>query len=114
MSAKKRTDNKSKSLIRKNDTVVVLSGRDRGKKGKVLQVLPGDGKVIVEGLNFVHRHTRPTQENQQGGIVQKEAPLSISNVNIYCGSCDKAVRTGLNVLEDGTKVRICRKCKETV
>ena len=114
MSTSKRTDNKIKSLIRKNDTVVVLSGRDRGKKGKVLQVLPGDGKVIVEGLNFVHRHTRPTQENQQGGIVQKEAPLSISNVNIYCGSCDKAVRTGLNVLEDGTKVRICRKCKETV
>jgi large subunit ribosomal protein L24 len=114
MSKLKKDNNKIKTLIRKNDTVVVLSGRDRDKKGKVLQVLPFSGKVIVEGLNFVHRHTRPTQDNQQGGIVQKEAPITISNVNIHCGSCDKAVRTGVNVLEDGTKVRICRKCKETV
>ena len=114
MSAMRNESGTTKTLIRKNDTVMVVSGREKGKKGKVLQVSPAQGKILVEGLNFVHRHTKPTQQNQQGGIVQKEAHVNISNVLLYCGSCDKGVRAGVNVLEDGSKVRICRKCKETI
>lgn len=102
--------------IKKNDTVKILTGKDRGKTGKVLAVYQGRGekRVLVQGLNFVKKHTRRTREDQQGGVVQKESPVSISNLMIVCQKCGKATRIGFSNLSDGTKVRICRKCKELI
>lgn len=96
----------------KNDTVLVISGNYKGKKGKVLKVFPKESRVIVEGVNFIKRHTRPTQKNPQGGIVEKEAPVQISNLMVVCPKCDTPSRLGRKVLEDGKRVRICRSCEE--
>ena len=96
----------------KNDTVLVISGNYQGKKGKVLKVFPKNSRVIVEGVNFIKRHTRPTQKNQQGGIVEKEAPIHVSNLMVVCPKCDTPTRLGRKVLEDGKRVRICRSCSE--
>ena len=97
--------------IRKNDTVVVVTGRDRGKRGRVLRVLPDKGRIIVEGINFIKRHTRPNpQKNIKGGIVQREAGLNASNVQLVCGSCHQPTRVGWRIDDDGEKSRICRKC----
>jgi large subunit ribosomal protein L24 len=98
--------------IRKDDTVQVLSGKDRGKTGRVLKVFPHKERVIVEGINLVKRHTRPNPKNQQGGILAKESSLHISNVALYCSRCRKGVRFGVRILDDGSKIRFCRKCKE--
>lgn len=98
--------------IKKNDMVVVLSGKDRGKRGKVLGVFSQKERLLVEGVNLVKRHTRPSQKNQQGGIVSQEAPIHISNVNLYCPRCQRGARFGVRILEDGSKIRYCRKCKE--
>ncbi len=98
--------------IKKNDTVQVLLGKDRGKTGKVLRVFPEKERVIVEGINLVKRHTRPNPKNQQGGIVAREAPFHISRVNLFCSRCQKGVRFGVRLLEDGSKIRFCRKCGE--
>jgi large subunit ribosomal protein L24 len=100
------------SKIKKNDQVVILAGKDRGKTGKVLVVMPAEGKAIVEGVNFVHRHTRKSRDNQQGGIVKKEAPISISKVAVFCKRCNRGTKTGYSILGDGTKSRFCRKCNE--
>jgi large subunit ribosomal protein L24 len=100
--------------VKKNDMVEIISGKDRGKTGKVLRVLPGKGRVVVENLNVIKRHTRPNQLNPEGGIIEKEAPLSISNVMLICGSCNQAARTGVRLLEDGSKTRYCKKCNESV
>lgn len=100
--------------VKKNDMVEIIAGKERGKTGKVLRVLPGKGRVVVENLNVIKRHTRPTQLNPEGGIVEKEAPLSISNVMLVCGSCNQATRTGVRLLEDGSKTRYCKKCNESV
>jgi len=96
----------------KNDNVLVISGNDKGKKGKVLKVFPKANRVIVEGVNFIHRHTRPTQKNQQGGIVEKEAPIEASNLMVVCPKCDTPSRMGNKILNDGRKVRVCRNCTE--
>lgn len=96
--------------IKKNDIVVVLKGKEKGKSGKVLRVLPEKNKAIVEKLNFIKRHARPSQQIRQGGIIQKEAPLPISNLMLLCQKCNKPVRAGHKVLEDGQKVRVCKKC----
>lgn len=96
----------------KNDTVLVISGNYRGKKGKVLKVFPKNHRVIVEGVNFIKRHTRPTQKNQQGGIVEKEAPIHVSNLMVVCPKCDTPTRLGRKVLENGNRVRICGRCGE--
>lgn len=98
--------------IKKNDMVQILSGKDRGKTGRVLRVFPGKEKVIVEGVNIIKRHTRPNPKNQQGGIISQEAPIHISNVNLFCSRCQKGVRFGVRILEDGSKIRFCRKCNE--
>jgi len=101
--------------IKKNDMVKVRCGKDKGKTGKVLRVFPGeDGKerVIVEGVNLVKRHTKPNPKNQQGGIVSRESAFHISNVNLFCPRCQKGVRYGVRVLEDGSKIKFCRKCNE--
>jgi large subunit ribosomal protein L24 len=96
----------------KNDTVLVISGNYRGKKGKVLKVFPKNHRVIVEGVNFIKRHTRPTQKNQQGGIVEKEAPIHVSNLMVVCPKCDTPTRLGGKVLENGSRVRVCGRCGE--
>ncbi len=98
--------------IRRNDQVKVIAGKDRGKSGKVLRVLPKSKKAIIEGVNFIKRHARKTRQEQQGGIVQKEAPLDISNLEVVCSRCSKPTRVGITVLTDGTKSRYCKKCEE--
>ncbi len=98
--------------IRKGDTVVVTKGKDAGKKGKVIEVLTAKSKVLVEGINTVKKHKRQTRQDQAGGIITVERPLSVSNVLLYCKNCDRGVRTGFSLLKDGTKTRLCKRCKE--
>lgn len=103
-----------KSRIRKGDTVVVIAGRDRGKSGKVLSVDRSAGKIVVEKLNMIKRHTKPNQKVKQGGIIEREAPLALANVMFLCGNCSKPVRLGIKQLNDGRRVRICKKCQEVI
>jgi large subunit ribosomal protein L24 len=98
----------------KNDMVLVVSGNYKGKKGKVLKVFPKENRVIVEGVNFIKRHTRPTQKNPQGGIIEKEAPIQASNLLVICPKCDSPSRIGRKVLENGKRVRICKNCEEMI
>ena len=101
--------------IRKNDDVVVTTGKDRGKRGRVLKVLPEKNRLIVEGVNFIKRHTKPNPQRQvKGGVVEREASLHASNVQLVCPECGKPTRLGHKVLSDGRKVRICRKCEGVV
>jgi large subunit ribosomal protein L24 len=104
----------SKLHVKKDDMVKVIAGKERGKTGKVLRVFPAKGRVLVESLNVVKRHTRPSQMSPEGGIVEKEAPLSSANVMLLCASCDKPTRTGVRRLEDGSKTRYCKKCDASV
>ena len=104
----------AKLHVKKDDMVKILAGKERGKTGKVLRVFPTKGRVVVESLNMIKRHSRPTQLNPEGGIIEKEAPLSISNVMLVCGSCNEATRTGIRKLEDGSKTRYCKKCNASV
>ena len=97
--------------LKKNDTVEVRTGKDKGKRGRVLSVDPGRGKAIVENVGYVKRHTRPNpQRNIKGGIVERESPVEASNLMVVCGECGKPTRVAHKFLDDGTKVRICRKC----
>ena len=98
-----------KMNVKKGDKVQVLSGKDRGAQGEVLRAYPAEGKVVVEGVAVVKKAQRPTQANQEGGIVEKEAAIDVSNVALVCPSCDKHTRVGHDV-EDGKKVRVCKKC----
>jgi large subunit ribosomal protein L24 len=100
--------------IRKNDTVLVIAGREKGKRGKVLFVLPARERVIVEHVNMVKRHQRPTQKLRQGGIIEREAPLHVSNLMLICSKCDKPTRIGMQVLADDRRARVCRRCREIV
>jgi large subunit ribosomal protein L24 len=100
--------------IRKNDSVMVIAGKERGKTGKVLRVLPDDGAVIIERINIVKRHTKPRGPQQPGGIVEKEASIDASNVMIMCDKCNAPVRIGQKSLADGSKIRICRRCNEAL
>ncbi len=103
----------NKVHIKKNDQVQVLTGKSRGKAGKVLRVIPGKGRAIVEGLNFVQKHTRPNpQKNIKGGILPKEASIHLSNLMIVCKRCNKPARVGFSVLQDGRKARVCKNCNE--
>ncbi len=95
--------------IRKGDRVIVLTGKDRGKTGSVLRVLPKDGKVVVEGVNIARRHTRATRANQQAGIIDKVMPLPVSNVAVVSPGDGKATRVGYRFQTDGTKIRICKR-----
>ncbi len=103
-----------KMHVKKDDMVVVIAGKDKGKSGKVVRVFSDRGKVVVEGINMVKRHVRPNRLNTQGGIIEKEAALSGANVMLLCGACNKTSRTGKRLLADGTKVRFCKKCNEIV
>ena len=100
--------------IKKNDTVLVITGRERGKRGRVAQVITDKDRVLIEGVNVVKRHTRPRGMNTPGGILEKEASLHVSNVMLICSRCDKPVRVGFRFLEDGKKVRECRNCNEVI
>ena len=96
--------------VKKGDTIMVLSGKSKGKKGKVLDVSIAEGKVIVEGVNMVTKHVKPRKAGQEGGILKAESPLYACKVVLYCQKCDKGVRHGTNVLENGEKVRLCKSC----
>lgn len=100
--------------IRKNDIVYVLGGRDRGKTGKVFRVNLTEGRALVEGINYVKKHQRKTKSDQQGGIIQKESYIDISNISPLCKTCNKPARVGINTLADGTKSRFCKRCKEVI
>lgn len=103
----------AKMNIKKDDTVVVISGEDKGKKGKVLTALPKDNKVIVEKVNIVTKHRKPRSQKDQGGIIKQEAAINASNVMLVCEKCGKATRVGHKVLDNGKKVRVCVKCGDT-
>lgn len=100
--------------IKKDDFVKVLAGKDRGKQGKVLRVFPQEGRLMVERLGMIKRHTRPTKRMQQGGIIEREGKIHISNVMLVCTKCERGVRIGHRQLEDGKKVRVCRRCDEVL
>lgn len=102
----------AKLHVKKGDTVVVIAGKDKSKTGKIQKIVPKKDGVIVEGLNIVKRHTR-AKGNESGGIIEKEAPINISNVMLYCNTCKKPVRTKVCILEDGKKARVCVKCGES-
>lgn len=103
-----------KPHIKKGDTVTVLSGKDKDKKGKVIKVFPKAEKAIVEGINVATKHTKPSAVAPQGGITHQETPIYTSKLMVVCGKCQKATRVGHEVLSDGKKVRVCKKCKEVL
>ncbi len=103
--------------IVKNDTVLIISGNARGTKGKVLKVFPRENRIIVEGVNFIKRHTKPTQKSIHGGIIEKEASIDVSNVMVICNKCGQPARVGRKILKEGDKIvraRMCRKCGEVL
>ena len=100
--------------IRKNDTVIVIAGKDRGKSGKVRRALPNKDRVIVEGLNMIKRHSRARRAARQAGIIELEAPIHVSNVMLLCDKCGKPARVGFRFLADGKRVRICNSCREVI
>jgi large subunit ribosomal protein L24 len=99
-------------LIKKNDKVIVISGKEKGKIGTILKVDSEKQRAVVEKVNMVKRHARPGGKRAQGGIIEKEAPLHISNLMLVCGKCAEPTRVGKRILEDGSKVRVCKKCSE--
>ncbi len=104
---------RTKTRIRRDDEVIVIAGKDKGVRGKVIRTLPREGRVLVAKVNMIKRHTRPTP-NSAGGIIEREAPIAISNVQYYCPKCKAGVRLGAKLLEDGRKVRVCKKCGEVL
>jgi len=104
----------SKHILKKNDTVEVLSGKDKGRVGKILSVFPKSSKAVVERINIVKRHTKPSATNQQGGIIEVESPVDLSNLQIICKKCSKTVKVNFLFVEGENKVRICKKCNEHI
>jgi large subunit ribosomal protein L24 len=100
--------------IKKNDTVVVMSGREKGKQGRVLSVYPSKDSLLIEKINMIKRHMKPTRTYTQGGIIEKEAPIHVSNVMLVCPKCNKPTRVGNTALQGGRKVRVCKKCREVM
>ena len=100
--------------VKKNDQVLVIAGKDRGKKGKVRFAYPKEGKVIVEGVNFIKKHARARGQARQAGIIEREAPMDNSNVMLLCAKCSKPARIGSRILADGKSVRYCRVCQEVI
>jgi large subunit ribosomal protein L24 len=101
-----------RTSLHKNDTVEVLTGKDAGKRGKILKIFPDKNRVVVQGVGFIKKHTKPNpQRSIKGGIAEREAPIHASNVMILCPECEKWTRIGKKVLGDGRKVRVCRKCQ---
>jgi large subunit ribosomal protein L24 len=100
--------------IKKDDQVKVIAGKEKGKTGRVMRVIGKKNQLLVEKVNLVKRHTRPSSQHRQGGIIEKESPIHISNVMIICTKCSTAVKIGSKTLEDGEKVRLCKKCGEVI
>lgn len=100
--------------IRQGDIVQVIKGNDKGKKGKVLKILPMEQRAIIEGINLVKKHKRRTQQDQQGGVVSIEVPINLCKLMLFCKNCNRPTRVGFTVLKDGTKSRICKKCNEVI
>ena len=100
--------------IKRGDTIQVIKGKDTGKKGKVLRILPGHAKAIVEGVNIIKKHKRKTRQEQPGGIISFEAPLSICNLMLLCKQCNRPTRVGFKSLADGSKSRFCKACSATI
>ncbi|MDI3298966.1 MAG: 50S ribosomal protein L24 [Bacillota bacterium] len=105
---------KAKVHLRKGDTVQVISGKDAGRRGKVLRVIPASRRVVVEGVNIAKKHRKPTPKVMQGGIIEQENPIDASNAMVVCPSCDRPTRVGHRILEDGRKVRVCKRCGEVI
>jgi large subunit ribosomal protein L24 len=103
-----------KNYLRLNDQVEVIAGKDKGRVGKIIQVIPDDCRVKVQNINMVKRHSKPNMQNQQGGIIDMEAPLHVSNLMLICAKCARPVRIRNKILEDGSKVRVCKRCGETI
>lgn len=104
---------KNKTHIKKGDLVYISTGKDKSKTGKVLRVIEGGTRVLVEKINIVKKHTKPKQDNPRGGVFEKEAPLNISNVMLFCSKCSKPTRVGIKI-EDSKKIRICKKCNANI
>lgn len=100
--------------IHKNDTVLVIAGKNRGKKGKVRKAYPKKGRIVIDGVNMIKRHSKTRGKTKQAGIIELEAPIDISNVMVICNKCNKPARIGYRVLEDGKRVRYCRSCSEII
>jgi large subunit ribosomal protein L24 len=100
--------------IKKNDTVLVITGREKGKRGRVLSVYPSNSRLLIERINMIKKHMKPSKKYTQGGIIEKESPLHISNVMLICPKCNKPTRIGSTLLQDGRKVRVCKKCSEVM
>ncbi len=100
--------------IRKNDTVMIIKGRDRGKTGRVMKILPQEMRAIIEGRNLIKKHSRKSQKNPQGGIIQMESPIQLSNLMPVCHKCNKPARVSSIIEKDGKKLRVCNKCKEAL
>lgn len=100
--------------IRKDDTILVIAGKDKGKKGKVRFAYPKKGRVLVDGVNFIKKHARAVRGVRQAGIIEQEAPIPLSNVMLLCSKCNHPARVGFRFLEDGRKVRVCRSCHEVM
>lgn len=104
----------NKLHVKKGDRVVILSGKDKGKEGKIIEALPKKGRVVVEGINKVKRHAKPTQASPQGGIIVKEAPVHASKAMLLCPACDKPTRIGKTAMPNGKTARTCKKCGEII
>jgi large subunit ribosomal protein L24 len=100
--------------IKKEDTVLVIAGKEKGKKGRVLSVMPAKSSLIIEKINIIKRHMKPNRKYAQGGIIEKEAPVQMSNVILVCPKCNKSTRIGNLLMENGKKARTCKKCKEVI
>ncbi|THB79454.1 MAG: 50S ribosomal protein L24 [Desulfobulbaceae bacterium] len=103
-----------RTYLKADDQVEVIAGKDKGRVGKVLKVFPAENKATVERINMIKRHTKPREMNQQGQIVEREAPIHVSNLQLICPECTQTGRIGKKILDDGTKVRVCKKCGESI
>jgi large subunit ribosomal protein L24 len=114
LSANQPLEAPPKTYVRKGDRVVVIAGKDRGKSGKVMRVFRDTWRVTVEKINVIKRHTKPNQQNRQGGILEREAPIHLSNILLYCAACQKPARVGSKTLADGSRTRVCKKCGQSI
>ena len=103
---------KGRFSLKKNDLVMVVAGKEKGKSGRILKVFPRKNRALIEKVNFIKKHTRPSGQTRQGGIVEREAPIHVSNVMVICEKCNLPIRVGKKILDDGKKVRVCKKCGE--
>ncbi len=105
---------KGTAKLKKGDNVLVICGEDKGKNGKIIEIFPHKNRVIVEGINFLKKHMKPTQKSPQGGIIRQEGPIDLSNILLICNKCNKPTNTKYGLTKEGKKVRVCKKCGEII